>query len=267
MVLVGGIKNAICGLKNQWSKRQVLIQLIPVEYYCDFRNHLQLQEDEAGDDAYFQLKKAIIKQFGPKKADGFDKAIARVMTSTPSHLGRQIMSDICPGRQPLSGCHGADTVLGIWRRSLPQVVRNQIADMDFNKDTFLAVFDKADNVWASNKASTSVVSALTKSTATSSDPEVAAISNKKNKNNKPNRGGSGSGGGGAQSGNQGGGQAAKPNRGPRHPDNPPQGSCGLHWKFGKAAWTCADRHNCPWRNYESPRPRHNRNISATEITE
>ena len=85
------------------------------------------------------------------------------MTGTPSQLGRQILADICPAVKPLNGCHCEDIVLGIWRRSLPQAVRNQIADMEFNKNTYNAVFDKADDVWAANKASVSVVSALTKS--------------------------------------------------------------------------------------------------------
>ena len=51
-------KMQFAGLKNQWSKRQVLIQLIPTEYHSDFRQYLQLQESEAGNDAYFQFKKA-----------------------------------------------------------------------------------------------------------------------------------------------------------------------------------------------------------------
>ena len=263
-------KMQFAGLKNQWSKRQILVQLIPPEFHSDFRQYLQMQETEAGATAYYDLKKAIIKLLGPKKADSFDKAIARVMTGTPSQLGRQILNDICPAVKPLEGCHCEDTVLGIWRRSLPQVVRCAIADMEFNKSTYQAVFDKADDVWASNRASTTVVAALSKASiaangAEATTDQVAAVQASKNgrRNNKPPRGGAGGGSGSAG----GGANQAKPNRGPRHPDLPPPGSCGLHWKFGKAAWKCADRHNCPWRNYESPRPRHNRNISATEVTE
>ena len=183
------------------------------------------------------------------------------MTGTPSQLGRQILDDICPSVTPLVGCHCADIVLGIWRRSLPQSVRNAVADMEFDSATWRQVFDRADNVWQSNSASSSVVAALEKAAATNKPAEVAAASarsrppKKNNKNNKPNNSGNNS-----NQGNQG-----KANRGPRHPDLPPPGSCGLHWKFGKGAWTCADRHNCPWRDYESPRPRHDRNIGAAEI--
>ena len=246
-------KMQFAGIGKQWSKRQVLVQLIPAEYHNDFKSYLIQQQTEAGADAYYALKSAMVKQFGPKKADGFDKAISRVMNGTPSQLGRQILNDICPNSNPLAGCHCADVVLGIWRRSLPSVVRNQIADMDFTAATYKAVFDKADSVWTSNAASTPVVAALAKN-----DPsEVAAASF------RGGRGGRGGfrGGRGGQSrggGNQGGGTSQTP----RHSDNVPAGACKLHKKFGKAAWKCADRHSCPWRDFENPKPRHNRNIVA-----
>ena len=180
------------------------------------------------------------------------------MTGSPSHLGNQIIGDICPAVKPFTGCHCADVVLGIWRRSLPVAVRNAIADMDFDAATYSTVFDRADSVWSSNSASASVVSALTKATA----GEVAAVSFR-GRGRGGQRGGRGGRGGGSGRGgaNQGKG------RGPRHADQPPQEACSLHWKFGKSAWVCADKHKCPWRDFENPRPSHNRNIVAsTEIT-
>ena len=192
------------------------------------------------------------------------------MTSTPSHLGRQILNDICPATKPLHGCHCANVVLGIWRRSLPVAVRNAIADMPFDNANYVNVFDKADAVWSSNAASTSVVAQLNKTTSSSNEAEVAAVSRKPRRGNRG--GGRGGGGGnqnqtGNQQNNKPQGQGQGKGRGPRHPDGPPDGACSVHWKFGKSAWLCADRHNCPWRNYESPRPRHNRNIAATEKEE
>ena len=263
-------KMQFAGLKKQWSKRQVLVQLIPPELHNDFKHYLQLQETEAGNNAYYTLKQAILKQFGVKQADNFDKAISRVMTSTPSHLGRQILNDICPATKPLHGCHCANVVLGIWRRSLPVAVRNAIADMPFDNANYVNVFDKADAVWSSNAASTSVVAQLNKSTSSNQEAEVAAVSRKPRRGNRG--GGRGNGGGGGSQGQSGNQQNSKPQgqgqgkgRGPRHPDGPPNNACSVHWKFGKAAWLCADRHNCPWRDFENPRPRHNRNIAATEM--
>ena len=40
-------KMQFAGIKKQWSKRQVLIQLIPTELHTDFRQYLQQKEDEA----------------------------------------------------------------------------------------------------------------------------------------------------------------------------------------------------------------------------
>ena len=133
--------------------------------------------------------------------------------------------------------------------------------MEFDGTTYNAIFDKADSVWVSNSATTTVVLAL----ASMSSPleeatEVATISKKgknKNKNGKSRNGGGGNGNNsGGSKGQSGSGW------GPRHPDNPPSSACLVHWKFGKGAWMCIDRHNCLWRDFESPRPRHNRNIVA-----
>ena len=260
-------KMQFAGINKQWSKRQVLIQLIPPELHNDFKQFLQLTETEAGNSAYYNLKKAILKQFGLKQADNFDRAISRVMTTTPSHLGRQIMNDICPDVKPFNSCHCASIVLGIWRRSLPVAVRNSIADMEFNHANYSNVFDRADAVWSSNAASTTVIAQLNKSSSSTNEAEVAAVQ----KPRRGNRGGGRGGGGNQNNGNQ---NSSKPNqgnqgkgRGPRHPDLPPREACSVHWKFGKAAWLCADRHNCPWRDYENPRPRHNRNIASAEVKE
>ena len=190
-------KLQFAGIKKQWSKRQVLIQLIPPEFHIEFKSYLQLQETEVGDTQYFTLKKAMVKRFGPRRADNFDRAIARVMMDLPSTLGKEILNDICPSHQPLTRCHCTDLVLGIWRRSLSQVVRNQIADMEFDGTTYNAIFDKADSVWVSNSATTTVVLAL----ASMSSPleeatEVATILKKgknKNKNGKSRNGGGGNG--------------------------------------------------------------------------
>ena len=249
-------KMQFAGIKKQWSKRQVLVQLIPADLHNDFKQYLIQQEDQAGNLPYYTLKAAIVKQFGPKRADGFDKAISRVMNGTPSQLGRQIVNDICPDVNPLTGCHCADVVLGIWRRSLPQVVRNAIADMDFNSTTYAAIFDKADSVWTSNSASTPVVATLEKAEAAAAS--VAAVGGRGRGSNRGWRGGRGQ-----SSGTRGGGASGAP----RHNDNVPSNACNLHKKFGKAAWKCGDRHSCPWRDFESPRPKHNRNIVAeTEMT-
>ena len=42
---------------------------------------------------------------------------------------------ICPEVNPLSRCHWTNVVLSIWWRSLPEVVRNSIANLDIRTAT------------------------------------------------------------------------------------------------------------------------------------
>ena len=48
---------------------------------------------------------------------------------------------ICPEVNPFSGCHCTNVVLNIWWRSLLQVVRNSITNLNINANTFAQVFD------------------------------------------------------------------------------------------------------------------------------
>ena len=76
----------------------------------------------------------------------------------------------------------------MFREQLPTVIRNHISEMKFSKDTYKAIFAKADQVWASNQnpdPSPRPTVAAVKVDPNHSDSEVAAVSFKKqNKNNK-----------------------------------------------------------------------------------
>ena len=39
----------------------------------------------------------------------------------------------------------------------------------------------------------------------------------------------------------------------RHADQPPQQSCGRHWKFGKSAHFCEEPGTCPWKDIWVPK--------------
>ena len=68
----------------------------------------------------------------------------------------------------------------------------------------------------------------------------------------------GSGGGGYRGRGGRGGRGGR-QLGPRH-STALEGSCYIHHQFGVEAWSCADRHSCPMRDIENPKPKHNRNI-------
>ena len=157
----------------------------------------------------------------------------------------------------------------MWLKNLPTYVRTHISDQTFSAATYKAVLDMADKAWLSHRPETPAVSAIKAENKTAlenstdlENPAVAAL-RKQNRGGgrggrgnrgNPGRGQRGGSGRGSRGGRGGGGQL-----GPRHPQAV-EGSCYIHHKFGPEAWSCADRHSCPMRDIENPRPKDNRNI-------
>ena len=139
-----------------------------------------------------RLKDELIKLFGQKPEDSYIRAKNRVMSGLPSQLGKLLVDDICTCcAVKLSGGCCAKVVWGMFREALPIVIRNHIAEMTFDSNTYQQVFDKADKIHASNQGPDpgSVRPAVAATTATSSTTAVAAVSAQRNKNqrNKPNK--------------------------------------------------------------------------------
>ena len=85
----------IFSINKQFTKRQALIRCLPDDVAKEFMHLVTLQETEAGNLAYKNLKTAIIKAYGPKPGDSFQRALDRVMTGKPSVLLKLLISDIC----------------------------------------------------------------------------------------------------------------------------------------------------------------------------
>ena len=125
-------------IKSQWSKRMALQKLLPLKIKEEVKSLLRITKTRSGNDIYFRLKQELLDLFGVKN---------RVLSGKPSQLGKKLIVDICPGDVKLQGCHCAKTVLAMFRGQLPVVIRNHISEMTFSKDTYKAVFAKADLVW------------------------------------------------------------------------------------------------------------------------
>ena len=108
---------------------------------------LRITKTRSGNDIYFRLKQELLDLFGKKPEDDYIQAKNRVLSGKPSQLGKKLIVDICPGDVKLQGCHCAKTVWAMFRGQLPVVIRNHISEMTFSKDTYKAVFAKADLVW------------------------------------------------------------------------------------------------------------------------
>ena len=253
-------------IKSQWTKRLALLRFLPAEIKQEVKSLLVLQKADAGDDIYKRIKTELIDLFGSKLEDAYVRAKNRVMTGKPSQLGKALVEDICKCKVKLSAGCCARIVWGMYREALPVVIRNHIAEMDFNKDTYKKIFQKSDQIYDSNKPSQpprggAAVAAVT---ATEEPTEVAAL--KPQKANRGGRGGyrGGRGGGrGAHTPNPSNTQnsSANPptsnnsNKGTRHPTakGDSEKLCKIHFKWGENGSYCAAPWKCPMKAvYRAP---------------
>ena len=166
----------------------------------------------------------------------------------------------------------------MWFSKLSASEKAAILNTKFSYNTYNDIFDLADKAWvnAGSGAAPPVVAA-TKSSKSASNPsegtpepdQVSAVSARgtfRGRNNRGFRGGGrgrGTGRGGQQNNNssnqnQTQSQGQKPHqRGPRHPDGPPDSSCSRHWSQGKGATYCSDPLVCGWANFITPRSKNN----------
>ena len=239
-----------CGVKSQWLKRSILVKNLPPKIQADVKSLLILKKSEAPTDLYKQIKTEILRIHAPKQEDNFKKALTRVLVGVPSQLGQQLINDICDKPNKLVGCCCAKAVYTLFCIQLPVNVRSQIADMEFNSETYRAVFKSADKIFLSTKTaevSAGVAAIGLNTTAPQEDssasaPQVAATTNRGRPQQQRNR--NRQGGGGARSGTGTGGQS-KPAK-PAKNQNVPSNCCANHKKWSGDAWYCLEPLSCPW---------------------
>ena len=239
-------------IKSQWLKRIAVQRFLPPEIQEEVKGLLSLGKTAAGDTIYLQIKTELIELFGRKPEDAYTRAKNRVLSGKPSQLGKALINDLCKNARKLDGCCCGDIIWGMFREKLPIVVRNHIAELSFNKDTYKAVLTKADQVWDSNKESEPLPRAVAAVT-TSDTPQVAAVQkspnfqgSQKNKNNKNS--------------NQGQNKGQKnQNKGQNKQDSPPtpkvneESLCRIHAKWKNDANFCAAPWACKMKNvYRAP---------------
>ena len=95
---------------------------------------LRLTETEAGPHIYKDIKKEIFELYGPRDEDVFKKAIALRLTGKPSALGKQLIHLLCPGAQPMDGCHCDKIIYGFWEAQLTPQIRSRLAGMKFKQE-------------------------------------------------------------------------------------------------------------------------------------
>ena len=154
---------------------------------------------------------------------------------------------------------------------MPQVIKTQLADKDFNVNTYKAFFKLADEVFAANKlgasAAPAVVAATTASSAADLDATLPALQYPVNATNFRGRGGRGRGNRGNRGGRGRGAGLAPAQSAPTPSSNTkspattttkeqdlPANLCSMHKKYQKNAMHCRDPFVCEWAQFIIPRP-------------
>ena len=257
----------VIGIKKQWTKKIALVRFLPPDIQIQVKSLLKLGQSAAGNDIYFRIKKQLLKLHGPKPEDAYLRAKNRVLSGRPSELGKLLVEDLCPADVKLTGCHCDRIIWGMFREKIPVIIRNHIADMPFNKDTYEAVFDKADQVWDSNRSSeplnggqvAAIKATPSNASSTSTQQEVAAVQRKNQRNNKNQNGQNQNNNrnqnqrgqnGQSQSGQNGqNSQGTRPPKPAINDDN----LCRIHAKWKENANFCAAPWGCRMKNvYKAP---------------
>ena len=267
------------GINSQWSKKDAITLVLPEDVVEECKPILRLDQTEAGEHIYRDLKKEILKLYSPKDEDAYLQAAALKLDGKPSALGKKLIHKLCPGAKPFENCHCARIVYGMWVSKLSPAIKVQITDIKFDKDTYNQVFDKADKAFDSlgGNSTPAVVAAMSEPSPDSTGPsqsevtQTSAVSNRGRGRGafRGARGGRGRGtyrGGqnnqnqNRQTQNQNQPSSQKPHqKGQRHPDGPPDSACSRHWAAGRGATYCTDPLNCGWASIIAPRPPKNQN--------
>ena len=131
----------LIGVKKQWTKKIALVRFLPPEIQNEVKSLLKLGQTAAGNNIYFRIKTQLLKLYGPKPEDAYMLAKNLVLTDKPSQLGNKMIELLCPAEVKLDGCHCANIVWVMFREKIPIIIRNHIADMAFNKDTYETIFN------------------------------------------------------------------------------------------------------------------------------
>ena len=255
-------------VKSQWLKRTALQRFLPPEIKAEAKTLFKITKGNAGNDIYKRIKAKLVNLYGQKPEDAYARAKARVMTGKPSQLGEALVDDICRCDVKLSADCCAVIIWGMFREALPVVIRNHIAQLQFNKDTYQNIFTICDQIHDSNQGpdpSRGQVASVS-AAPPKPQPEVAAVATQRRPRNN-NRGNSNpnsnarsaprsSTGNSQTSSNNSSSNSSssrtsndsKENKGPRHATAVGDKLCKIHHKWGSNGSYCAAPWMCAMKN-------------------
>ena len=113
----------LIGVRSQWTKMQIVSCMLPDDVAEQVKHLLRVEETDAGDSCYKKVKVYLLELYGDKVEDVFNKASNLTMTSTPSHLARQLIDIMCEKHPTLTECCCTPYLTGLWKLKLPEQVR------------------------------------------------------------------------------------------------------------------------------------------------
>ena len=262
------------GIKSQWSKREVLHNLLPDDVQVAVKHILKKDQTAAGATAYKTLKTELLKLYAPKQEAAYTNALSRKLSiaGTPSNLLKQLIDDLCTCQEPLSSKCCQRILWGMWCQELPLVIRQRLAGQEFSDTTYKSMMELADALFETTAAQSAV--AAVKSTTTNnlndtqpaipyavnaaSQPSARGQGRGRGNRGGRGRGGRGRGGNSANQNNQNQNSSSTSSRWPtqRHADGPPSNACFNHHTYGRAAFHCTDPLSCGWASIPpNPRPK------------
>ena len=131
----------LASVGSQWLKKTILQRNLPNKQKEDVKSYLMLDQEEAGDTIYKDIKDNLIRIYAPKPSVSYQKALQRTMTGLPSQLGYQIIDDICKKVKKLEGCCCAGAAQALWTLQIPVNVRAHVSNMEFTVATYKSVFE------------------------------------------------------------------------------------------------------------------------------
>ena len=147
--------------QSQWLKRVILVNNLPSGVKDEMKEYLKKTKAQAGTTIYKDMKTQILELYGQKDDEAFEKAMTFVLKDKPSALCKALYEELCDCEKPLEKCCAAKTVLGLWKRQLPQQVRTSIAGVSLKDPEALKnAMKNADNVFTALKGPALQVSAV-----------------------------------------------------------------------------------------------------------
>ena len=245
----------VIDVKSQWSKRIALQRFLPADVKQEVKSLLIIPKAQAGEDIYKRIKTELLDLFGQKPEDGYVRAKNRVMTGKPSQLGKALINDICKCPVKLQSNCCAQIVWGMYREAIPVVIRNHIAELQFNKDTYKQIFQKSDQVYDSNKSTqpvrgATVAAASVQPKTQALETEVAAVKAPRPPKNKNQKGDSNKNQTPAPAASNTSSSATTGHKGPRHATAKGENDklCRIHYRWGENGTYCAAPWKCPMKN-------------------